>query len=130
MITIAADLANVVLLDVVEAFDELRRSGGDELFIGGCIDSTPDNSVGGRFVAEHYHGAVERLRREWGDPFWEGPVGSRGSYRGPAPWPRLDGGYYRAIRAAWWRRHGSWSVVMVTSHDAGSIVTLDIAIQV
>jgi len=130
MTTIVNSIADVVLPNLAEAFEELRRSRQEEVTIGGCIDPTPDNSVVRQFVALVYHQALDSLACAWGRPAWEGPVGSRASYRGPKPWASLEGGYYRAVRAAWWKRDDSWSVVFVTIHDGSSLVMLSIAVEV
>jgi hypothetical protein len=36
----------------------------------------------------------------------------------------MTASYWNAVRAAWWRRDGRWSVLLVTTHDAGSLVVL------
>ena len=111
------------------AFAALSRAGRGEATLDQLIDPTPDNALVRRFVAERYGGALETLQRAWGEPTWEGAVRPRDRYTGPPPWSGLYAGYWDAIRAAWWRRDGGWSVLLVSAHDAGSLVFLSAAVS-
>jgi hypothetical protein len=99
---------------VADVFEELRSRASDRYESTGEAD--PDLSdVHDRYVAQ-----VAELSRRWGTPRYTGPRTDMPETRHDFGWLRGDFG--RAWLVTWWEADDDVLVMMVTYHDAGSLV--------
>lgn len=95
-----------------------------------CVDIRTHVDHEGNSAAQafwtHYDQAIQEVRSAWGEPEYQG-VGPRWGYKGPAPCTGLDS-YESAVQIAWWRTAGGVAAVMVTGHDADTLLILQLAV--
>lgn len=73
-----------------------------------------------------YRDSVDQVRRAWGEPEYEGE-GPRAGYQGSLTADMVSN-WSSALRIAWWPRDGHTAAVMVTGHDANTLLILQLAL--
>lgn len=112
---------------IVDAFEMLRSTGGASGTIAQFIE-TQDDDPGTKVFWARYYQAVDELRAAWGEPIYEG-IGARAGYRGTAPDAIRGVTYANALRFAWWRTGFGEAGILLTGHDADTLLFLTIAVS-
>ena len=111
---------------IVEEFETLRSTGRRYAIIAQFTE-TQDDDPGTQAFFSRYHQAVDLLRSAWGEPVYEG-IGPRAGYQGSGPGAIRCMTYSHALRFAWWQTESSAAAILLTGHDADTLLLMEIAV--
>jgi hypothetical protein len=112
--------------EITKILNELWSSTNERSrILDSFIERMDDGPEEKKFWAS-YEDAVAQVSGVWGEPEYSG-IGPRWGYKGPGPGSGIRD-YGSAVRISWWRADKFVAVVMVTGHDADTLLFLTLAV--
>jgi hypothetical protein len=111
---------------IVQTFERINDTGDRVTVVRTYIWAGGENEPEEQAIKDAYKAAVLEVKQVWGEPEYEG-FGPRHGYGSKYDGPAFDS-IGSAIQVTWWNRQHFLAAVMLTGHDADSLLVLQLAV--